>query len=263
MRAVKANVTMLRTIQTGAFGELLEELKLSLLVSTYQRGTVVGVSSDGVGLRTEHWPFTRPMGMARQGPLLAIATRNEVELLREQPSLSSNDVDARFAPLHTFRTGSILAHDLVFAGEEPWVVNTFFSCLATVSDEFSFVPRWRPRCVTALRPDDRCHLNGVAVIDDAPRFVTALGATDEPEGWRAAQAHGGVLFDVASGEIAIAGLCMPHSPRWHEGRLWLLESGVGGLGVVDFVSGRVTEVTRLPGFTRGLGFAGPYAFVGL
>jgi len=100
-------------------------------------------------------------------------------------------------------------------------------------------------------------------VDDVPAFVTALGQTDEPDGWRADNVSGGVVIDVESDEIVAAGLCMPHSPRWHDGQLWVLESGEGRLGVVDLERGRVEEVARLPGFTRGLGFAGPYAFVGL
>jgi uncharacterized protein (TIGR03032 family) len=56
---------------------------------------------------------------------------------------------------------------------------------------------------------------------------------------------------------------MPHSPRWHHGRLWVLNSGAGGIGTVDLASGRYEEVAQLPGFTRGLSFYGPLAFVGL
>jgi uncharacterized protein (TIGR03032 family) len=70
-------------------------------------------------------------------------------------------------------------------------------------------------------------------------------------------------MDVASGEIISRGLSMPHSPRWHKGQLWVLNSGGGGVGVVDEATGKYQEVCRLPGFTRGLDFAGPYALVGL
>ena len=56
---------------------------------------------------------------------------------------------------------------------------------------------------------------------------------------------------------------MPHSPRWHDGRLWLLESGHGALSVADLDTGTWETVAELPGFTRGLVFAGPLAFVGL
>jgi uncharacterized protein (TIGR03032 family) len=103
----------------------------------------------------------------------------------------------------------------------------------------------------------------MAVIDDRVAHVTALGQTDEPGGWRAGKATDGVLIDVASSQVAVGGLSMPHSPRWHAGRLWLLESGRGTLCTVDLDRGRVETVAELPGFTRGLAFAGDTAFVGL
>ena len=144
-----------------------------------------------------------------------------------------------------------------------WLVNTRFSCLCTIDRESSFVPRWRPRFVSGLSPEDRCHLNGLGMRDGRPRYVTALGKTDGKGGWRANKRDGGCLIDVDSGEIIAEGLSMPHSPRWHDGRLWLLESGLGQINVVDLHSGTREVVATLPGFTRGLDFAGPFAFIGL
>ena len=56
---------------------------------------------------------------------------------------------------------------------------------------------------------------------------------------------------------------MPHSPRWHQGKLWVLESGTGSIGTVDLVAGRYEPVAEVPGFTRGLDFYGNLAFIGL
>src|SRR5207253_4786035 len=56
---------------------------------------------------------------------------------------------------------------------------------------------------------------------------------------------------------------MPHSPRFHQGRVWLLDSGTGRLVVVDPATGGVTPVAELPGYTRGLAFHDSFAFVGL
>jgi uncharacterized protein (TIGR03032 family) len=140
--------------------------------------------------------------------------------------------------------------------------------LCTLHPDYSFVPRWQPPFVTALAAEDRCHLNGLALDPDergalVPRFVTALGETDARDGWRANKPHGGCLIDVCRGEIVARGLSMPHSPRCHEGRLLLLESGNGRLVEVDLATGRWQTVADLPGFTRGLAVVGPYAFIGL
>jgi uncharacterized protein (TIGR03032 family) len=112
-------------------------------------------------------------------------------------------------------------------------------------------------------PEDRCHLNGLAVRDGQPRYVTALGTTDTPGGWREHKADGGVLIDISTSEIMLRGLSMPHSPRWYDNRLWVLNSGTGELLLVDPNNGRTTVACRLPGYLRGLTFVGPYALVGL
>lgn len=116
-------------------------------------------------------------------------------------------------------------------------VNTRFGCLATVSDECSFVPLWRPnhlKNVPFKEAGDRCHLNGLAMKDGWPAIVTSVSQTDEIEGWRDKRKGGGVVIDVATNEVVCAGLSMPHSPRWHNGKLWLTNSGTGHLGFVDF-----------------------------
>ncbi len=129
--------------------------------------------------------------------------------------------------------------------------------------DYSFVPRWRPPFVTALAAEDRCHLNGLALVEGRPQYATALGTTDVRDGWRADKTHGGCIIEVASGEFVTRGLLMHHSPRWHDGALWVLESGTGSFVVVDRATGQRETVARLPGFARGLAIAGPYAFVGL
>jgi uncharacterized protein (TIGR03032 family) len=171
--------------------------------------------------------------------------------------------DACFLPRQSHCTGDIQIHEMAWVGDELVFVNTRFSCLATRSDLYSFVPTWRPPFISSLAPEDRCHLNGLGVRDGQVRYVTALGETDEPGGWRKCKKDGGVLMDVTTNEVLLRGLAMPHSPRWYRDRLWLLESGAGTLGHVDPWSGRYQPIAKCPGFTRGLDFCGPLAFVGL
>ena len=160
-------------------------------------------------------------------------------------------------------TGEIQGHELAWVGQELWVVNTAFSCLCTLDDRHSFVPRWKPRFISALVAEDRCHLNGIACADGKAKLVTALAETDQAGGWRATKATTGCLIDVESGETVVRGLAMPHSPRVHRGKIWLLDSGRGRLVVADAERGSVTTVSELPGYTRGLAMMGSFAFVGL
>jgi uncharacterized protein (TIGR03032 family) len=263
-----AEETPLFSRHTRNFPALLRELGVSLLVSTYQAGKLVILRADGDTLNTHFRTLSRPMGMALDGPRLAIGTTFEVGEFRNVPSLAAKlppegKLDACFLPLWSHVTGDIHIHEMAYADKDLWIVNTRFSCLCTLDSNHSFVPRWRPPFITGLTPEDRCHLNGLCVIGGKPRFVTALGTSDASAGWRANKATGGVLLDVASGATVVGGLAMPHSPRWYNNKLWLLESGDGSIGTVDLAAGRYHKLAEVPGFTRGLDFCGPVAFIGL
>lgn len=254
--------------QTESFVGLLRELGSSLLISTYQANKLLVARALPDGLSTLVRTFDRPMGMATDGARLALGTKNQIWFLRNASDIAprlepTGTYDACYLPRSCHVTGDIGVHELAWAGDELWMVNTRFSCLSTLHPDYSFVPRWRPPFITALAAEDRCHLNGLAPVDGKPRYVTALGATDTAGGWRANRAHGGCLMHVPTGEILLHGLCMPHSPRWHDGRLWLLESGTGGFVQMDPSTGRRETIATLPGFTRGLAFAGRIAFVGM
>ncbi len=258
-----------RSVYSKPFPEILAQLNASLVVSTYQSGRVVLLRADDHTLNTHFRAFPSPMGIAVGAQSIALGTLDRVWDYRNQPDLTqrlepAGKHDACFVPRNAHVTGDIRIHEIAFdAGGDLWVVNTRFSALCTLDRDHSFIPRWRPPFVTHLSPDDRCHLNGVAIIDGRPRFATALGETNDPQGWRANKAGGGVLIDIDSGESIVRGLSMPHSPRWYAGRMWVLESGRGTLATIDLAKGRVETMIELPGFTRGLAFAGPYAFVGL
>jgi uncharacterized protein (TIGR03032 family) len=259
----------LRAVHTANFPALLRQLGASLLVTTYQAGKLVIVRDEGDHLNAHFRVFKAPMGMAVSGDRLAIGTAIQVWEFVNVPVAATRleppgRHDACYLPRSSHVTGNILIHEMAWgAGAELWAVNTRFSCLCTLDRSASFTPRWRPPFVTALEPSDRCHLNGVGMVDGRPRYVTALGETDAPAGWRANKAKGGILMDVASGELITRGLSMPHSPRWYGGRLWVCESGSGTLGFIDPNSGKYEPVAAVPGFTRGLDFAGHLAFVGL
>ena len=257
-----------RSVHTAGFARVLHQLRASIAVSTYQSGRVILLRSDGDRVNTHLRSFRSPMGMARTRGLLSIATERGIWEFHEQPALSekadpSGRTDTCFVPRCQLVTGDVRTHEIAYVAGELWAVNTRFSCLATFDGVHSFVPRWRPPFVTALSPDDRCHLNGLAVSGGRPLYVTAHGRTDESNGWREGKVGGGIVVDVPTGEVVVSGLSMPHSPRFVDGRLWLCDSGQGRVVRADPSTGEVEVVCELPGFTRGLAFAGPVVFVGL
>jgi uncharacterized protein (TIGR03032 family) len=264
-----AEPSPLRSVHTTSFPAILEQLGSALLVTTYQAGKLVVLRSDGGVINTHFRAFNKPMGMAVGCGRLGIGTAVDVWEFRNVPAVAAKlepegKHDACFLPRSAHVTGDVQIHEMAYVGDELWFVNTRFSCLATHDPDHSFSPVWRPNFISQLTPDDRCHLNGLSLGENGrPRWVTALGETDTAGGWRENKKSGGILIDMDSNEIVARGLSMPHSPRWHAGRLWLLESGSGSLGYVDLASGRYEPIVRLDGFTRGLEMVGNLAFVGL
>jgi uncharacterized protein (TIGR03032 family) len=247
---------------------LLSQLGVSLLVSTYQAGKVVAVGVAGGELTLAYHNFERAMGLAVKPDCLAVGARAQVWFLKSAPDIAprvepAGRHDACFLTRTAHFTGEVQAHELAWSGDELCLVNTAFSCLCILDGRHSFVPRWRPPFITGLAAEDRCHLNGVAMANGVPKYVTALAETDTPQGWRADKAKSGCLIDVASGQTVARGFAMPHSPRIHGGRVWLLHSGAGQLVLFDPAGGKVQTVTELPGYTRGLALYDRYAFVGL
>jgi uncharacterized protein (TIGR03032 family) len=179
--------------------------------------------------------------------------------------------DRCYLPRTTVVTGGMHGHEMAYGSrhgerdgvENLWVVNTLFSCLVGLDPRYNFVPRWKPPFVSGLVAEDRCHLNGLAMRDGSPAYVTVMARTDRPGGWREERNDSGAILHVPSGETVTTGLSMPHSPRLHRGELFVLNSGFGRLEHVDPGSGARTTVALMPGYARGLAFHGNHAFIGL
>jgi uncharacterized protein (TIGR03032 family) len=259
--------------QSDSFPAALKQLGASLLVTTYQANKLLAVRERRGGLSILVRTFERPMGVAADSKRIALGTMDQVWQFRNAPDLAprvdpaaAGTHDACYVPRASHVTGDIGIHEVCRGGangEALSVVHTRYSCLSNLHPDYSFVPRWRPPFITALAAEDRCHLNGLAMVDGQPRYVTALGETDLARGWRTRKARGGCVMEFPSGRFILRGLSMPHSPRWHAGSLWVLESGTGRLLRVDPANGDAHAIPGLPGFARGLVLAGSYAFVGL
>lgn len=260
--------------QSGGFVALLSRLGVSLAISSYQSGLLymLGRNPTG-GLNVHEAALPKPMGLSWQGNGRLVLA-GEMAILRFENVLAphekiNNTFDACFVPRTIHTTGRLDAHDVGVDAEGRVVfVNTRFNCLAVLSESHSFTPLWHPPFIDRIVDEDRCHLNGLAMRDGQPAYVTAVSRSNTVDGWRDRRDNGGVVIDVKTGRIVCEGLSMPHSPRWHDGQLWLLSSGTGELGVVeglddDTATGRFRPVAFCPGFLRGLAFCGNYAAVGL
>ncbi len=245
----------------------LAEQKLSIALTTYQIGKLffLGLKSDGE-LSVFERSFNRCMGLCATANGLYMSSLYQVwrfENLFTEGQVQ-DDYDRLYLPQVGYTTGDLDIHDMAVDADGKLVfVNTLFGCLATLSETHSFKPLWRPAFISKLAAEDRCHLNGLAMKDGRPAYVTAVSQSDVVDGWRDHRADGGVVIDVASNEVVVSGLSMPHSPRWHRDKLWLANSGTGEFGYVDIDAGRFVPVTFCAGYMRGLSFHGDFALVGL
>jgi len=256
----------------------LASLDISIALTSYQSGLLyfVGRNKEN-GINIHQAAMPKPMGLcvSQQGELTMTSGYQimRFENILQPGQAINNTFDACYVPRMVHVTGHLDAHDVGLDGQgRPVFVNTRFNCLARPTAKHSFEVVWRPPFVSALVDEDRCHLNGMAMENGKPAYVTAVSRSDTIDGWRDRRADGGIIIDVASNEIVCEGLSMPHSPRLHKDQLWVLNSGTGELGVVEFGKasksgkpgkGKFKPKVFCPGFLRGLSFHGNLAFVGL
>lgn len=251
--------------------ELLIQLNCSIAITTYQAGKLIFLSpNDANSMRQLPRDFNKAMGLAIKGNRMALATKEEVVVLANAPQLATayptkpNFYDSFYVPRATYYTGNIDIHDMDWDKDgRLWGVNTAFSCLITIDDTYSFRPQWMPPFIKSLESSDLCHLNGMAMVEERPRYVTMFAKTNSPKGWRANVETSGLIMDIESNAVVCRNLPMPHSPRWFDGALYCLLSATGELIKVDVETGKYEVVTQLKGFVRGMAKRGDYLFIGL
>jgi uncharacterized protein (TIGR03032 family) len=245
----------------------LAEQRVGLAFTTYQTGKLflMGHTPQG-GLAVAERTFNRAMGLWADGQTLWLSTLYQVWRFENLlvPGELYQGHDRLYVPKVANTTGDLDIHDIAIDQDGcPVFVATKFGCLATLAVRSSFTPLWRPAFLSKLAAEDRCHLNGLALAEGRPRYVTAVSQSDVVDGWRDRRSDGGVVLEVPDSRVLASGLSMPHSPRLYRGRLWLHNSGAGQFGSIDPAGGPFEPLTFCPGYLRGLAFVGDYAVVGL
>lgn len=254
------------TVSDG-LASFLRDQQIALAFSSFQSGKLffVGYRVDTDQLTIDVQPFRKPTGLFVRDGHLVVATLGHVyrleNILRPGQRIDSSYTHC-FAPRMAHLTGVLDAHDVALTNDGIILVATRYNCLATVSTIHSFRSVWKPLFITDIVGEDRCHLNGLALRDGVPAFVTVLACSNKYDGWRERRTNGGLVIDVLSNEIVCDQLSMPHSPRLHNGHLWFLNSGSGEIGFVDDQH-RFQSVAWSPGFARGLTFHGRFAAITL
>ncbi|XOB61217.1 TIGR03032 family protein [Campylobacterota bacterium DY0563] len=252
------------------FPKLLESLGGTIMITTYQTGKVILLSTKEGKITQLVRDFDRPMGVSFYGEHMAMALRTNITIFKNSKELAktypkkTNTYDTLFYPTATNITSYIDTHDICFTKQGLVAVNTAYSCLVKVDGTNSFEPIWFPPFIDKFESGDACHLNGVCVDENKElRYVTTFAQTTQPGGWRLNKLITGTLYDIKEQKFLCEDLPMPHSPRVYKNELYVLLSASEELVKVDRVSGKRETIIKIDGFIRGLSFHENYAFIGI
>jgi len=250
------------------FPSWLTQQQISLACTTYQtsRLMLIGAVPETNRISAFWRIFDRAMGLYCTSERLYLSSK--YQLWQLDNVLESGNLyqgyDKLYIPRIGYTTGDIDIHDIaVDKNNQIIFISTLFNCIGTVSDRHSCKPLWKPGFISQYINEDRCHLNGLAMVGGEAKYVTASSQSDVVDGWRDRRQNGGIVIDIQSNDVIVTGLSMPHSPRWYQDKLWLLNSGRGEFGYVDLDTGKFEAITFCPGYVRGLTFWQNWAIVGL
>lgn len=286
---------------SSSFPAFLLKHSISLAFTSYQASRVCFLRAANNQINLHLRAFPRPMGIYADEERITLGTFSEVIDFRRsqsvldevQQGVHDNDArlsrklkekaqqareivrlrknreleevkqaDALYLPRASHYSGMINIHDIAWGKSGLWVVNSTFSCLSTLSPDSSFVARWKPWFISELVPEDRCHVNGMSLRDGEPRYVTTFNQHDHMDSWSQSAIGKGTLIDIEDNRIILDNLTMPHSPRYHNGYVYVCNSGNGTVLKVNPDTGVTQTILELPGFTRGISFYKNYMFVG-
>lgn len=250
------------------FPAWLTQQQISLACTTYQtsRLMLIGAQPETNRISAFWRIFDRAMGLYCTRDRLYLSSKYQLWQLDNVLDAGGQHqgYDRLYIPRIAHTTGDIDIHDITIDSNGQVIfISTLLNCIATVSDRHSCKPLWKPPFISQYINEDRCHLNGLAMVSGEAKYVTAVSQSDVVDGWRDRRQNGGIVIDVQSNDIIVTGLSMPHSPRWYQDKLWLLNSGRGELGYVDLGTGKFNAIAFCPGYARGLAFWQNWAIVGL
>lgn len=255
-----------------SFPALLHKIQSTLIYSTYQAGKVIMISSPNGQTITKYAKnFKRPMGLAisDDNKRLAVASKSEIDIFSTNVSLSRNYPERKnyyshlYLPQAKYYTGIVDTHEIAWLGEELLITNTLFSSISKMSYDYHFDTYWMPEFITEVAPEDRCHLNGLALQHGEPAYVTLFARSNVEKGWRKMPYHSGILMDLRSGEVLLEELAMPHSPVVFDNKIYFLLSATGEVMYYDLQTRTTHQINQFNTFVRGLEVVGDYLFLGM
>jgi uncharacterized protein (TIGR03032 family) len=233
----------LRSVYSAGARQVLERLGCSVLLTAPAADRLVSIRRDGYRVNTHFHRSARPRAVAHAGRRLAVAGDRCVTAYVDRPEAqtdaSADQGTAHFVQDQRWSLEADGIEDLAFAGDRILLAASELGCVELAGDH-GLRPVWRPPAAAGQR------LTGIAITGERLAYATV---------------DGGCVVDVDSDEIVVSDLSQPCAPRWHDRRLWLLESGRRALCELELATGASRTVAELPGLPTGLALAGGVAVV--
>jgi uncharacterized protein (TIGR03032 family) len=247
-------------VVSDGFAAVLAENDVSVVAAAGSRLWLI-TTDDRVGVVVRELGLDGVTAAAWHGDRLFVASAWQVWTFVDAGPDPDGGAEHLLLPQEAQTTGGLGITDLAVGPQGPVFASGLFSCLATLHDRNAMRPIWVPPGLSALRPETRSLLTGVALVDGRAAFVTAAGLSDEPNGWESSVAGGGVVL-TTGGEHLLTGLTVPRNPRWSGDRLVLADSGTGRVLRLDPATGQEEPVVTLAGVLGALDVRNDLAVVG-
>src|SRR5688572_1913410 len=185
--------------------------QVSIAFTSYQSGRLYLLGADPKGRLSFHERiYQRAMGIVGDGQRLFMGGLYQIwrfENILNPGQVANEMFDKCYVPRSALFTGAIDIHELGLRLDGTVnFINTKYNCLCVPSITHSFKVLWKPKFISKIVPEDRCHLNGLAMVDGKAKYVTAVCKADTIDAWRDRRHDGGVVIDIESNEIVCEGL---------------------------------------------------------
>ena len=259
----------------GDWWGLLEALRVTLLVTREYEHLVIGMSVQNGAPHISYLALPHPSGLAvdpRTHVIRIASTRNPNVVFDLAPAVATDEHGALVVAtprIARYYPGRLYLHDLAFVGDRLYANAVGCNSVVLLRDDATWEHAWWPRAVEQGkdRAFERNHLQMNSIAAGADLESSFFSASAEQIGGRKPGHKNfpvdrrGVIFSGRTREPIVRGLTRPHSARIYRNALWVDNSGYGEVGRVG--NGVFEPAAKLPGWTRGLGFAGDVAFVGI
>lgn len=264
---------------SGSWWETLDRAGVTLIVTREYEHLLLALTVVSGKPYCTYFRLPHPSGIAfdcLRRELHVASTRNPNQIVSFLPvtnSLSRGDAQrpsVESKPLiprsTSFLPGCFYLHDLAMIGgtlHANSVGQNTVVRLDGASAEAVWWPRSMERDGTPIVDRNYIQLNSIAAGSSVEGSFFSASSV-QPEHRRPGQLSypvdgRGVIFSGATREVYTTGLTRPHSARFYGPDLWVNNSGYGEIGRAP--NGGFEPLLRLPGWTRGLCFAGNIGFV--